>query len=185
MHFVNQPLDSSSGPQAQMLRLILHLQPHPSYADASKPRVNSSVEACQVRYTSLIKEADFVRWGNTRRVTGLKRTDLESGWTSVVQSESGHCLRVSSSTRILLTQCLPPHQTTITCISNLHPRHCLCHSNRLLGLIIIGQTLPQPHQHHHPNHSQVETARHPLLLLPLPSSLFTRRELFPSRSTSL
>jgi hypothetical protein len=34
---------------------------------------------------NMVKEADFVRWGNTRRVTALKRADQDALWEGVVK----------------------------------------------------------------------------------------------------
>ena len=91
---INQPIDSALPNRSQTLRLILHLHPHPSSTDATKPKMPNTAEACRIRYTSLIKEADFARWGNTRRVTGLRRLDLESGWNSIVEGEFNYGLRI-------------------------------------------------------------------------------------------
>lgn len=84
---INQPRSNSSPSHSQTLRLILHLHPHPNSTDPTKPKVSNSLEACRIRYTSLIKEADYARWGNTRRVTSLRRLDLESGWNSIVEGD--------------------------------------------------------------------------------------------------
>jgi autophagy-related protein 5 len=34
---------------------------------------------------NMVKEADFVRWGNTRRVTALKKADQDALWEGVVK----------------------------------------------------------------------------------------------------
>ncbi len=34
-----------------------------------------------------LKEADYVRWGHTRRITGLRRAELESGWRALVEGD--------------------------------------------------------------------------------------------------
>ncbi|BEJ12956.1 hypothetical protein CspHIS471_0301300 [Cutaneotrichosporon sp. HIS471] len=57
--------------------------PFPSDALAVPP----TVEAVKTHFVSQVKEADFVRWGNTKRVTGLRRADLEAGWDGVVAGD--------------------------------------------------------------------------------------------------
>lgn len=61
------------------MKLILHL----SVAPADKQPIGSTVEAAKTQFVSQVKEADFVRWGNTKRVTSLRRGDLEAGWDGV------------------------------------------------------------------------------------------------------
>lgn len=71
------------------LRLILHLKPRRvegSSAPISSP--SNSEESCRIAFISLLKEADYIRWGNTRRITGLRRADLESAWDGVVDRKS-------------------------------------------------------------------------------------------------
>lgn len=66
------------------LQLVLHLQPQ------DRPTLglvtSNSLEACRIAYMSALKEGDFVRWGNTKRVNGLKRTDQDALWTSLLCS---------------------------------------------------------------------------------------------------
>lgn len=33
----------------------------------------------------MVKESDYVRWGNTRRVTSLRKVDQDALWEGVVQ----------------------------------------------------------------------------------------------------
>lgn len=44
-----------------------------------------SLETSRSNFMNMIKEADFVRWGNTRRVTALKRADQDALWEGVVE----------------------------------------------------------------------------------------------------
>jgi autophagy-related protein 5 len=79
------------------LRLILHLKarqpptapPTSSSTSATPPAVlptlSNSVETCRIAFISLLKEADYIRWGNTRRITGLRRADLEGAWEGIVE----------------------------------------------------------------------------------------------------
>lgn len=47
----------------------------------------NSPEACQTQFLNALKEADFVRWRNTNKVTNMRRADLESGWEGIVKGE--------------------------------------------------------------------------------------------------
>lgn len=74
---------STTSPENTPLRLILHL----SGAPGDKLVIPSSAESVKTHFTSQVKEADFVRWGNTKRVTGMRRADLEAGWDGVVAGD--------------------------------------------------------------------------------------------------
>lgn len=89
----NQQQSSPSSP----LRLILHLKPrqpptapptsssNAATPPAVPPTLSNSVETCRIAFISLLKEADYIRWGNTRRITGLRRADLEGAWEGIVE----------------------------------------------------------------------------------------------------
>ncbi|RSH92093.1 autophagy protein 5, partial [Saitozyma podzolica] len=66
---------ASSPSPPQPLRLLLHL----SHPPADKLLVSSSPEACRTQWINQLKEADFVRWRNTAKVTSLRKGDLEAG----------------------------------------------------------------------------------------------------------
>ncbi|KAL1406274.1 autophagy protein 5 [Vanrija albida] len=74
------------------LKLILHLSAPP----ADKLAVPPGIESCKTQFVSQVKEADFVRWGNTKRVTGLRRGDLEAGWEGVVGNDFDLHARMAS-----------------------------------------------------------------------------------------
>lgn len=65
------------------LEVMLHLRSPPT----DKLLLGPSVEACRTNFMNLVKEADFVRWGSTRRVTQLRKVDQDALWEGVVQSE--------------------------------------------------------------------------------------------------
>lgn len=55
----------------------------------SKPPVerlhsNSGLESCKTSFMSTIKEADFVRYGSTKRVVNLRKQEQDTLWDSVV-----------------------------------------------------------------------------------------------------
>lgn len=76
------------------LRLLLHLSNPPS----DKLLTQNTVEATKSQFLNSLKEADFVRWRNTKRVTGLREVDLEAGWDGILNGElhrNGQCPNVS------------------------------------------------------------------------------------------
>lgn len=77
---ITHPLVASTTPAKHpTLRLILHLSQPP----ADKLLMPNTVEACQTQFINALKEADFVRWRNTNKVTNMRRADLESGWEGI------------------------------------------------------------------------------------------------------
>jgi len=61
------------------MRLILHLASPPSEKLLQSP----SAEACKLAFMGQLKEADFVRWGNTKRITGLRKVDQDGIWEGI------------------------------------------------------------------------------------------------------
>jgi autophagy-related protein 5 len=74
----SNPVSSSSFDPTPVtpLRLILHLAAPPT----DKLLGSASVEACKQAFMGQIKEADFLRWGNTKRVTGLRKQEQDGIW---------------------------------------------------------------------------------------------------------
>lgn len=69
---------------------------HTSSPPADKLPISAGVESAQTHFVAQVKEADFVRWGNTKRVTSLRRADLEAGWEGVVANDYDLHSRLSS-----------------------------------------------------------------------------------------
>jgi len=42
-----------------------------------------SQEACKQAFMGQLKEADFIRWGNTKRITGLRKVEQDGIWESI------------------------------------------------------------------------------------------------------
>ncbi|WVQ81671.1 autophagy protein 5 [Cryptococcus sp. DSM 104549] len=80
-----QPLPASSlAPTApRQLNLLLHLSSPPQ----DRLLMPNSIDTCKSQWLNQVKEADFVRWRNTSRVTSLRRGDLEAGWDGIVQDD--------------------------------------------------------------------------------------------------
>ncbi|WWD21432.1 hypothetical protein CI109_105917 [Kwoniella shandongensis] len=78
-----RPLPSTSTSPPRQLKLSLHLSAPPQ----ERLLMPNTVETCKTQWINQIKEADFVRWRNTSRVTNLRRADLEAGWDGIVQDD--------------------------------------------------------------------------------------------------
>lgn len=82
-HTAHASSPKSSHEQQQLLpfHITLHLSSPPLDRLFHTP----SIEMSRSNFMNMIKEADFVRCGNTRRVTALKRVDQDALWESVVE----------------------------------------------------------------------------------------------------
>ena len=46
-----------------------------------------SQEACKQAFMGQIKEADFIRWGNTKRMTSLRKAEQDGLWEGIKERE--------------------------------------------------------------------------------------------------
>lgn len=74
-----RPGPSVSGTMATPLRLILHLASPPT----DKLLLSPTTESCKQAFMGQLKEADFIRWGNTKRMTGLRKVDQDGLWEGI------------------------------------------------------------------------------------------------------
>ncbi|KII91980.1 hypothetical protein PLICRDRAFT_133247 [Plicaturopsis crispa FD-325 SS-3] len=74
------------------LRLILHLASPPT----EKLLLAPSAEACKQAFMGQLKEADFMRWGNTKRMTGLRKAEQDGIWEGVKDHNFDDYWRVAS-----------------------------------------------------------------------------------------
>ena len=65
------------------LRLVLHLASPPT----DKLLLAPSAEACKQAFMGQMKEADFIRWGNTKRMTGLRKAEQDGLWEGIRERE--------------------------------------------------------------------------------------------------
>lgn len=65
--------------QSAPLRLTLHLASPPT----DKLLLSPSAEACKQAFMGQMKEADFLRWGNTKRMTGLRKAEQDGLWEGI------------------------------------------------------------------------------------------------------
>ncbi len=66
------------------LRLTLHLATPPN----DKLQLSPSAEACKQAFMGQLKEADFLRWGNTKRMTGLRKAEQDGMWEGIKERSS-------------------------------------------------------------------------------------------------
>ena len=72
-------IQTASMSQPTPLKLILHLASPPT----DKLLLSPSAEACKQAFMGQLKEADFMRWGNTKRMTGLRKAEQDGMWEGV------------------------------------------------------------------------------------------------------
>jgi len=68
------------------MRLILHLAAPPN----DKLYLSPTIDACKQAFMNQLKEADFIRWGNTRRMTALRKVDQDGLWEGIREREYPH-----------------------------------------------------------------------------------------------
>lgn len=74
---------NSSSVQIAPLRLNLHLASPPT----DKLLLSPSADACKQAFMGQLKEADFIRWGNTKRMTGLRKAEQDGLWEGIRERE--------------------------------------------------------------------------------------------------
>ena len=77
------------------LRLTLHLATPPN----DKLQLSPSTEACKQAFMGQLKEADFLRWGNTKRMTGLRKAEQDGMWEGIKERSSNFVFRSTPSSQ--------------------------------------------------------------------------------------
>lgn len=99
--------------------------------NVSVEKLHSSpgLDNCRTSFMSMLKEADFVRWGSTKRVTNLRKTEQDALWEGVVNHNFETYWSVAS-------KIIPPMPisdggtaTTTTTTSSGHPSRATSVSN--------------------------------------------------------
>jgi len=72
------------------LRLVLHLALPP----ADKLLLVPSAEACKQAFMGQLKEADFIRWGSTKRMTSLRKAEQDGIWEGIKERTYGREITV-------------------------------------------------------------------------------------------
>ena len=97
----NHTIASSIRPTATTdpvpLRLVLHLALPP----ADKLLLVPSAEACKQAFMGQLKEADFIRWGSTKRMTSLRKTEQDGIWEGIKERTCGRGIVVDPETHHL------------------------------------------------------------------------------------
>ncbi|GAA5913471.1 hypothetical protein JCM8208_005189 [Rhodotorula glutinis] len=73
-------------------RITLHLRDPP----AEQLLVSNRVEDARAGFMAMVKEADYVRYGNTKRVTNLRKEQQDNLWEGVVQNDFDKFWNVAS-----------------------------------------------------------------------------------------
>ncbi|KAJ3757238.1 autophagy protein Apg5-domain-containing protein [Lentinula raphanica] len=87
-----KPSSSRSSTNVIPLRLILHLASPPN----EKLLLSPSPDACKQAFMGQLKEADFIRWGSTKRMTGLRQQDQDGLWEGIKEHNFDDYWRVAS-----------------------------------------------------------------------------------------
>ncbi|KAK7472871.1 autophagy protein 5 [Stygiomarasmius scandens] len=87
-----KPSSSRSSSTPTSLRLTLHLASPPN----DKLLLAPTPEACKIAFMGQLKEADFIRWGNTKRITGLRQQEQDGLWEGIKEHNFDDYWRVAS-----------------------------------------------------------------------------------------
>lgn len=77
----------ASSSLSSALELPLQVTVHLSAPPIDKGLLPNTVSVCRQAFMSQVKEADFVRWGSTRRVTNLRQREAESLWEGLIEHD--------------------------------------------------------------------------------------------------
>ncbi|KAG8851189.1 autophagy protein 5 [Serendipita sp. 405] len=112
---------TSMGPQPSIhpqptvpLRLTLHLAPMGG-SDKQLPG-SANTEVLKQSFMSQLKEADFLRWGSTKRVTGLRKAEQDGMWDALRDHNFEEFWRVAS--KITPSPVAPPMPTSPSSFHN-------------------------------------------------------------------
>ncbi|TFK53868.1 hypothetical protein OE88DRAFT_1625082 [Heliocybe sulcata] len=74
------------------LKLVLHLASPPT----DKLLLQPSADACKQAFMGQLKEADFLRWGSTKRMTGLRKQEQDGIWDGIKEHNFDTYWRIAS-----------------------------------------------------------------------------------------
>ncbi|KAA1478124.1 hypothetical protein DENSPDRAFT_845322 [Dentipellis sp. KUC8613] len=87
-----QTASTSALLQSAPLRLVLHLASPPT----EKLLLAPTPEACKQAFMGQLKEADFLRWGSTKRMTGLRKAEQDGIWEGIKEHNFDDYWRVAN-----------------------------------------------------------------------------------------
>lgn len=79
--------DTEFSSAAQPSRLPWNIRLRLSKLPVERLHSNSGLESCKTSFMSMIKEADFVRYGSTKKVVNLRKQEQDTLWDSVVSHD--------------------------------------------------------------------------------------------------
>ncbi|SJX66086.1 related to ATG5-protein involved in autophagy and the Cvt pathway [Sporisorium reilianum f. sp. reilianum] len=79
--------DGAAMSAAQPSRLPWNIRLRLSKPPADRLHSNSGLESCKTSFMSMIKEADFVRYGSTKKVVNLRKQEQDTLWDGVVSHD--------------------------------------------------------------------------------------------------
>lgn len=80
-------LDGAAMSAAQPSRLPWNIRLRLSKPPADRLHSNSGLESCKTSFMSMIKEADFVRYGSTKKVVNLRKQEQDTLWDGIVSHD--------------------------------------------------------------------------------------------------
>ncbi|KAH7888307.1 autophagy-related protein [Phlebopus sp. FC_14] len=101
--------------QVTPLKLILHLASPPT----EKLLLPPTAESCKQAFMGQLKEADFIRWGNTKRMTSLRKAEQDGIWEGIKEHNFDDYWRVASK---IVPTTAPTRPSSPPSSSSLHTR---------------------------------------------------------------
>ncbi|TFK75300.1 hypothetical protein BDN72DRAFT_832161 [Pluteus cervinus] len=120
-HTISASVKASAPPASNVvtpMKLILHLASPPS----DKLLLSPSAEACKQAFMGQLKEADFIRWGSTKRMTGLRKVDQDGIWEGIKEHTFDDYWRVAAKVTPAITSTRPPSPGPPPSSASLHTR---------------------------------------------------------------
>lgn len=79
--------DAGASSASQPCRLPWQIRLRLSKPPAERLHSNAGLESCKTSFMSMIKEADFVRYGSTKKVVNLRKQEQDTLWDGVVSHD--------------------------------------------------------------------------------------------------
>ncbi|KAF6767446.1 Autophagy-related protein 5 [Kalmanozyma brasiliensis GHG001] len=86
-HSTQSRSDSGILPAAQPTKLPWNIRLRLSKPPVDRLHSNSGLESCKASFMSMIKEADFVRYGSTKKVVNLRKQEQDTLWDGVTSHD--------------------------------------------------------------------------------------------------
>ncbi|KAI0321236.1 autophagy-related protein [Amylostereum chailletii] len=113
-----RPTPTPTRSQAVPMRLVLHLASPPT----DKLLLAPSAEACKQAFMGQLKEADFLRWGSTKRMTGLRKAEQDGIWEGIKEHNFDDYWRVAAKVTPTTTPARPRSPPIPPSSASMHSR---------------------------------------------------------------